>query len=99
MSGRPESDLDQALDHVRKAGLVQTVDGEAYTFDHALTQQALYQELSPRRRRKLHLAAGEALERLPERKQRTRTGELAWHFLQGDDPARAQRFSLRAGDE
>jgi tetratricopeptide (TPR) repeat protein len=45
------------------------------------------------------LAAGVALEALPERKRAGRTGELAWQFLQGDDAERALRYSLQAGDE
>jgi tetratricopeptide (TPR) repeat protein len=38
------------------------------------------------------------LERLPERKREPRVAELAWHFLQGDDPARALPWTLLAGD-
>ena len=71
---------------------------EGYAFDHALTRGSLDAELSSRRRRRLHLAAGEALEALPERKRDTRAAELAWHFLEGDDPRRALRWSLTGGD-
>lgn len=98
MADRSEDDLEDALEAIGAAGLTRTTGGEVYAFDHALTQQALYEELSPRRRRRLHLNAGAALERLPERDRRHRVSELAWHFLQGDDPERALLYSLQAGD-
>ena len=98
MGDRSEDALEDALEAIGAAGLTRTTGGEVYAFDHALTQQSLYEELSPRRRRRLHLRAGAALERLPERARQGRVSELAWHFLQGDDPERALTYSLQAGD-
>jgi class 3 adenylate cyclase/tetratricopeptide (TPR) repeat protein len=97
--GHEEQETERRLDEACAAGLLRTSDGETYAFDHALTQQALYAELSPRRRRRLHLAAGEAIEGMPDRKRQGRTSELAWHFVQGDDPEKALRYALQAGDE
>lgn len=94
---RPESELEAALDEACMAGLVRETGRDGYSFNHALTQQALYAEVSARRRRRLHRAAGEALERLPERVRERRIPELAWHFLQADDAERALRYALRAG--
>lgn len=93
-----EDELEDALEEACSAGLLHTADGEAYGFDHGLTQQSLYNQLSPRRRRRLHLAAGHALEQLPERQRQHRVAELAWHYLQGDDAERALLFSAQAGD-
>jgi class 3 adenylate cyclase/tetratricopeptide (TPR) repeat protein len=94
-----EDRLDAALTEAAGAKLVRVARRNEYAFDHALTQQTLYTELSPRRRRRLHLAAGEAIERLPERKRSSRAGELAWHFLQGDDEDRALQYAMLAGDQ
>ena len=94
-----EDRLDAALTEAAGAKLVRVARRNEYAFDHALTQQTLYAELSPRRRRRLHLAAGEAIERLPERKRHSRAGELAWHFLQGDDEERALQYAMLAGDQ
>jgi tetratricopeptide (TPR) repeat protein len=94
-----EDEVDVALTEATAMGLVRTSGKEDYSFDHALTQQALYAALSPRRRRRLHLAAGEALERLPERKRAQRVAELAWQFHQGDDPEKALSYSILAGDQ
>jgi predicted ATPase len=99
MTDGEDRETERRLDEACAVGLLRTGDGETYAFDHALTQQSLYAELSPRRRRRLHLAAGEAIERLPDRKRQGRTSELAWHFVQGDDPEKALRYALQAGDE
>jgi tetratricopeptide (TPR) repeat protein len=97
MAGLPEDELEAALEEALAAGLVYE-SGEGYVFNHALTQQALYAELPNRRRRRLHLAAGEALERLAEPVRRRRAAELAWHFHEGGAPERALSYTILAGD-
>jgi tetratricopeptide (TPR) repeat protein len=96
MTGKGEAEVEGALDEAGRVGLVREAGADRFSFDHALTQQALYEELTARRRRRYHLAAGEALEDLPPRRREERAGELAWHFLQGDDPERALHWSLAA---
>jgi tetratricopeptide (TPR) repeat protein/transcriptional regulator with XRE-family HTH domain len=96
MAGLSEDELEAALEEALAAGLVYE-SGDGYVFNHALTQQALYTELPKRRRRRLHLAAGEALERLAEPVRR-RAAELAWHFREGSAPERALPYTLLAGD-
>jgi class 3 adenylate cyclase/tetratricopeptide (TPR) repeat protein len=96
LDGRSEDDVERLLDEAFQAGIVQEMGRDAYSFNHALTQQALYARLSSRRKRRLHLAAGEALEQAPDPEQRA--AELAWHFLEADDPARVVTYSLLAGD-
>jgi tetratricopeptide (TPR) repeat protein len=98
-SQRAETDVESALDQAESVGLVREVSRDVYGFDHALTQQALFGELSTRRRRRLHQAAGETIESLPERKRQRRTAELSWHFLQGDDRPRAAAYTIAAADE
>jgi tetratricopeptide (TPR) repeat protein len=94
-----EDSVEGALEQAILAGLVREIGGESYAFNHALTQQTLYGELSPRRRKRLHLAAGQALERLPERERERRAAEMAWHFLEGDDPEQALRWAVLAGTQ
>jgi predicted ATPase len=93
-----EDDVEEALAEATRSGIIQETARDTYGFNHALTQSALYTELSGRHRRRLHLAAGRALEGLPEHRRRGREAELAWHFSEGDDPERALRYSLLAGD-
>jgi tetratricopeptide (TPR) repeat protein/transcriptional regulator with XRE-family HTH domain len=99
MGDYEEAALERALEEAGTAGIVQTVDGHEFRFDHALTQQTLDGALSPRRKRRLHLAAGAAIERLPERHRTRRVAELAWHFLHGDDAERALPYAEQAGDQ
>ncbi|GAC1513535.1 MAG: hypothetical protein NVS2B16_18640 [Chloroflexota bacterium] len=99
MTGRSEEELEGALEEARAAALVSETGPDAYAFDHALTQRALWEDLSSRRRRKLHLAAGETIERRPDREREQRVAELAWHFQEGGDPERALRYTLLIGDQ
>ncbi|HZS93929.1 MAG TPA: AAA family ATPase [Chloroflexota bacterium] len=94
-----EEAVDSTLAAAASIGLVRATGRDRYDFDHALTQQTLYSALSPRRRRRLHRAAGSAMENLPERVRRQRAAELAWHFLQGDNEAKAIQYSILAGDQ
>lgn len=94
-----EDDIELALEGAREAGLLREKDGDLFAFNHALTQQALYAELSTRRRKRLHLAAGRVLEHLPEKTLKRRAAELAWHFLEGDDSDQAYRYALMAGEQ
>jgi class 3 adenylate cyclase/tetratricopeptide (TPR) repeat protein len=93
-----EADLENALDEAIASGLLRAGNGDEYSFNHALTQQSLCSELPPRRRRRIHLAAGQALERLSEPIRERRATELAQHFLQGGDPKRGLPYAVLAGD-
>jgi tetratricopeptide (TPR) repeat protein/transcriptional regulator with XRE-family HTH domain len=93
-----EEEVDEALEDAIAAGLVREAGTGEYAFTHALTQQALYEELSLRRRRSLHLAAGEALLRLSPDERNRRVAELAWHFRGAGDTVRAIEYTVQAGD-
>jgi tetratricopeptide (TPR) repeat protein/transcriptional regulator with XRE-family HTH domain len=98
MTELDEVDQESHLEKAISAGLLQTTDGESYTFDHALTQQTLYSHLTARRRRRLHAAAAAAIERLAEQRKERRIAELAWHLLQANELERALPHTLHAGD-
>jgi tetratricopeptide (TPR) repeat protein len=99
MDDHPEDDVESALEEGESAGLVRETGRESYGFNHTLTQQALYTDLSTRRRAKLHRAAAMVLEQLPESVRVRRSVELARHFLEGRDPQRALPYVFRAGDQ
>lgn len=102
-----EDEIEQALEQGIEAGLVRETAPDRYAFIHALTQQALYAELSTRRRKRLHLAAARALAEVHERPASGRgqraagypLASVAWHFLEGDDAEEALRYALLAGDQ
>ena len=98
LSGRPVPEVEAALEEARSIGLVDERQPDRYAFDHALTQQTLYGELSSRKRRKLHVAAAESLVRLPEPERRARSAELAWHYLEAAQEEKAIPYALAAGD-
>ncbi|MBV9324103.1 MAG: AAA family ATPase [Chloroflexi bacterium] len=90
----------EALEEILAAGLVRE-EGQKYFFSHALVRQSIYDELSLPRRQRLHLQAGESLERLYTRSLRLHLGEIAMHYrLAGSagDPIRALDYSERAAD-
>jgi class 3 adenylate cyclase len=96
---RSEAQLEVALEEAGSTGLVREAGTDRYAFDHALTQQALYTELPGRRKRRLHLAAAETLERLPQESRARHSAELAWHFLEAANEERALPYAIAAGDE
>jgi tetratricopeptide (TPR) repeat protein/transcriptional regulator with XRE-family HTH domain len=98
LSGRSEEEVEAAMEAAIAAGLVTEGENDTYAFNHTLTQQALYADLGARRRRRLHMAAGMAVERLSEHERSRRAGELAWHFSAGGDTERAIAYAILAGD-
>jgi predicted ATPase len=60
MSAHSDAEVDEALEEAGAAALVRETGNEGYAFQHVLIQQALYSELSARRKQRLHRAAGEA---------------------------------------
>jgi predicted ATPase/DNA-binding XRE family transcriptional regulator len=99
MSRQEEARVERGLQEALDAGLLQEGEGEGetYFFNHALTQQVLYSELLSPKRRRLHLAAAEALSTLPGERQEERAAELFRHFRQGGDMERALPYAMLAG--
>ncbi len=96
MTGADVDALGSGLAAAILAQLVEETDHEAglYQFRHALTREAIYADLGPRRR-PLHAAAAQALGDLP----RTPAVELCRHFLAARDFTSAAPLFLRAADE
>ncbi len=95
--------LVQHLNALESAGLVRlarTLPELEYLFRHALIQDAAYASLVKQDRQRLHLAAGEALERsYPDRlTSRDLAPLLAQHFDVAGDETRALRYFTLAGD-
>jgi tetratricopeptide (TPR) repeat protein/transcriptional regulator with XRE-family HTH domain len=99
MGQRAEEEVEEALEEALAAMVVRATERDEYVFNHALTQQTLYAELSPRRRNRLHSAAGGALAEMTESTSRPRATQIAWHFIQADSAERALPFAILAGDE
>ncbi|MGH2409610.1 MAG: ATP-binding protein, partial [Chloroflexota bacterium] len=98
MEQRSERDVEEGLDAAERIGLIKESDRGTYSFDHGLTQQALYSEIPSRRRRRLHRAAAAVMVLLPEYQREHRAAELAAHFLEGDLPEQAIPHAVIAGN-
>jgi len=72
--------------------------GVAYRFTHALVQETLYGELSLARKQRVHLRAGRALEHARAGRLEPLVGQLAHHFYQGNDAAKAIDYCRKAGE-
>ena len=93
---------DQLLLHL-EASLAHGIMREAadppddFQFSHELVRRVLYRRLSGVRRRRLHQAVAEAMERQPSRTDHTdQSATLAYHFTRGVDRERALAHILRA---
>jgi DNA-binding CsgD family transcriptional regulator len=91
----PPTALDEALREAVDAHLLEPVNGTDYGFRHALLAEAVYEDLLPGERVRLHISYAAAL---------TRTGrgsaaELALHARESHDLPTAFTASVRAGDE
>ncbi|HEX3270186.1 MAG TPA: AAA family ATPase [Ktedonobacterales bacterium] len=95
MSERGEREVEEALEEATRAGIVREGQHDRYHFNHALTLDTLSADLSTRRKRRLHRAAADAIERLHDHERRAT--ELVYHLLTADEGARALPYALLAG--
>jgi DNA-binding CsgD family transcriptional regulator/tetratricopeptide (TPR) repeat protein len=88
--------LDIALRAAVEANILVSVGADGYAFRHALLAEAIYQDLLPGERVRLHAAYAEAL--ATHRAEGT-AAELSRHARASHDLVTAARASVEAGDE
>jgi tetratricopeptide (TPR) repeat protein len=102
LAGLTEDELDEALREAIDAHLIEELPGVygRFAFEHSLTRQTLYEDLTLTRRARLHLRVGEELERLEaEPRSGQRLAELAHHFLHAPPergPSKAAHYAVCA---
>ena len=69
-----------------------------YSFKHALTREVAYESLMPSRRRELHAAAGEALERLYAGRLEEIADRLAHHYARAERASKAVAYLVRVAE-
>ena len=92
-----EQDCESALAELERRELVREtsrIPPRVYMFKHNLTQEAAYGTLLLSRRRELHLRVAECLEQTDP----DRVNDIARHFLEARDQARALPYLIEAGD-
>ncbi|MDE3089180.1 MAG: AAA family ATPase [Chloroflexota bacterium] len=80
--------LSGALETLQRRELIREknrVPAPAYIFKHALTQETAYASLLMSKRREVHKRVAECLERLAP----DRVNDIAWHFVEAQESARA----------
>ncbi|WP_020418826.1 helix-turn-helix transcriptional regulator [Amycolatopsis sp. ATCC 39116] len=96
VTGLDELELDEALrEAVHHHVLV--IERGAYTFRHALLQEAVYADLLPGERVRMHAAYAERIRRTPQ--GRGHDAKLAYHSLRSRDLKAALPALLRAAEE
>src|SRR5262245_10731796 len=88
-------------DFLRTSGVAEWPDGTVagrYAFIHSLYQHVLYSRIPFGHRAGLHLRTGERLEQGYGQRAGEIAGELAMHFSEGRDLARAARYHHQAGE-
>ncbi|GII61517.1 LuxR family transcriptional regulator [Sphaerisporangium krabiense] len=88
VSGLDEPGLEEAMREIVSRGLL-LPDGDGYAFRHALLQEAVYTDLLPGERTRLHGEFTRLLDGSP--------AELAYHYLAGHDLPGALATSVEAG--
>jgi ATP/maltotriose-dependent transcriptional regulator MalT len=104
VAGRPDEELDSGLAEAVGRGLlvvtpVERAGPEVYEFRHALLQEAVYGELLPGQRARLHGAYARALAGAPAGPHTAGPrfpAELAEHWYRARHPAEALAWSVRA---
>ena len=104
VAGRPDDELDGGLAEAVGRGLLavtrkERAGQEAYEFRHALLQEAVYGELLPGQRARLHSAYADVLASSPPGLHATAPqfpAELAEHWYRARRPAEALAWSVRA---
>jgi len=101
VTGLEEDQLVNHLDECLRNGLIQerrVPTGEIYAFTDNQVREVLYEGVSTVRRRRYHLQIGQILEKLQAKNLEEYAGELAYHFMEGGDDAKALTYFLKAGE-
>lgn len=94
-----EAVLLQALKELIAAQLVVEESAEQFAFRHALTRQAIYAQLLARERQALHRVIAEAMESLYAPTLEAHVVDLASHFYEAGEWAKALAYGLQAGEK
>jgi len=96
-----DNELQLGLERLRESGLIFAASEEeelAYSFKHALIQEAAYESLSRTRREALHAKIAQALESGGTVGDASEPAVIAHHYSRAGEPEKAFHFWLRAAD-
>ena len=93
--GRGELAAAEGLEELTACQMLR-VEGDQFHFQHALAQEAVYQQISPWRRRLLHRRAAQALATLPSQKDGELAAIIATHFETANEMEQAVDYFRQA---
>jgi tetratricopeptide (TPR) repeat protein len=93
----PENGGRRLLEETTRAGIVTRLDRDRHRFSHALIRDAVYEELDPERRIRLHGKIASTLEETFKENIGAHLAELAYHFREAGLAEKAIDYSVRAG--
>jgi len=99
MMGRGEEEIESLLLLGVRAGVLSergVSTGNDARFYHTILRHVLYENLPPRRRKRLHLQAAQALENVYRRDRERIAEALSVHYEAAGDAARTFEWSMRA---
>ncbi|MEE2750858.1 MAG: protein kinase [Myxococcota bacterium] len=99
--GETEDDALDRVEELLNAGVArQRTAGtdELFVLSRPRLRDLLLEEMGPENRAILHRRAGSAMERIFRHRVAMVVDELAWHFEQGQIPAKAYPYLIRAGE-
>ncbi len=88
--------IGQSLDQLVAAGFVAPLGGGQYVFEQALFRETLYELIPFAQRSPLHVATARRIEAVNVAEGGARHAELAWHWEQGGEMARAIVWRMNA---
>jgi tetratricopeptide (TPR) repeat protein/tRNA A-37 threonylcarbamoyl transferase component Bud32 len=101
VTGIGEDRLLELMDRIVKTGMVKenVIRGEdVYSFEDIIVRDALHEEVSHLRHKKIHHTVGDALEKAYATKIDEHSGELGFHFLEGGNKDKALSYFMKAAE-
>ena len=99
LTRRQEAELVQQIKELIAAQLVVEESDEVFAFRHALTRQAVYNEMLARERKSLHRSIAETMELLFSGSIAAHLSDLAYHFYMAGAWSKVLVYAQRAGEQ
>jgi len=95
--GQDSLDVLETLDAIAQSTSLVRVDEGFYRFDHAVSRETLYEELSPPLKKGYHARIAEKLE--SSELEALPLSDLAFHYARAGNEEKAVKFALLAGND
>jgi len=95
-------DIDKRLAYLKNIQMIsegQRLEEIEYLFTHALAQEAAYESILMEKRKPLHLAIAQSIEKVFANKLHDFYGILSLHYTKGEDFFKAEEYLIKSGEE